>query len=174
MEKTNVATTPGTQERRRIPMSVPVQKLEVPDLPGYHLHWFTGTPDRLERAQDAGYEFVDERDVRPNSVSLGADSATSGNTDMGSRVSIVAGTQLGNDGQAIRLILMKQKLEWYEADQKITEARNDRVAASLSGGQLGADQAADSRETHLRYVGKTTNTPDMFTKGAMARKNRPS
>lgn len=156
-------------------MSVPVQKLEVPDLPGFHLHWFNGTPDRIERAQDAGYEFVDERDVRPNSVSLGADSATSGNTDMGSRVSVVAGTQLGNDGQAIRLILMKQKLEWYEADQKITAARNAKVAESLAGGTLGAEGAADKGETNLRYVGsKTSKIPDMFTPGAMARKNRPS
>lgn len=173
MEKLNVATPAGTQERRRIPMSVPVQKLEVPDMPGYHLHWFNGAADRIERALDAGYEFVDERDVRPRSVSLGLDSAASGNTDMGSRVSVVAGG-LGDDGQAARMYLMKQKLEWYEADQKIAEARTDKVAQALTGGVTGGDTAADSRELNLRYVGSKTNSPDMFTKGAMARKNRPA
>ena len=47
-----------TRERKRIPMSVPVQRLEVAEIPGYHLHWFLSTPERLQRALDGGYEFV--------------------------------------------------------------------------------------------------------------------
>lgn len=125
LEKLNAATREKSNaERKRIPMSVPVQKLEAPEIPGYHLHWFNGTPDRIQRALDGGYEFVDEREARINNVSLGGDSATSGNTDMGSRVSVVSGTELGRDGQPVRLILMKIKQEWYEEDQKLVEARN--------------------------------------------------
>lgn len=170
----NPANAPGktSEERKRIPMAVPVQKLEVADIPGYHLHWFNGTPERIQRAQDGGYEFVDEREIRPNSVGIGNDSAVSGSTDLGSQVSIVGGKELGRDGQPIRMILMKIKQEWYEEDQKLVEARNDLVAQSLTGGMVGAQQAADKQETNLRYVGSRTKLPDLFTKGAMAKKNR--
>tara|TARA_R110000868_G_scaffold13014_1_gene61242 strand:- start:4972 stop:5427 length:456 start_codon:yes stop_codon:yes gene_type:complete len=143
-------------------MSVPVQKLEVPEIPGYHLHWFLGSPDRLERAAAGGYEFVDEREVKINNVSLGGDSAISGNTDMGSRVSIVSGQEIGKDGQAVRLTLMKLKMEWWEEDQKLLEARNTQVRDALVGGMVGADNdsAQDKRQ---RYVDSTrTEIPDFF------------
>ncbi len=154
-------------ERKRIPMSVPVQKLEVPDMPGYHLHWFTSDPARIQRALDGGYKFVDEKEVSTNNVSLGGDTAASGNTDMGSRVSIVSGGDLGRDGQPMRLILMKIDMEWYEEDQKLLEARNDKVAAALTGGVLGIEGARDSAEAGNRYVDKTrTKLPDMFTRKA--------
>lgn len=149
-------------ERKRIPMSVPVQRLEAPDIPGYHLHWFTGSPERLQRALDGGYEFVDERETKINSVSLGSESTRSGNTDMGSRVSVVSGQEVGKDGQPTRLILMKIKQEWWEEDQKLVEARNEQVAAALRGGLLGAEKDAPG-DTGLRYVDKLrTKIPDLF------------
>lgn len=173
MEKLNPANRPGKgkEERKRIPMSVPVQKLEAPDIPGYHLHWFNGTPDRIQRAINGGYEFVDSSEVQPNSVGLGNDSTASGNTDLGSQVSVIGGSELGADNQPIRMILMKIKLEYYEEDQKILEARNDQIADALKGGRLGGEQAPDKGELNLRYVGsKSTPAPDLFTKGAMLRK----
>lgn len=159
----NAATrSAAVGERKRIPMGVPVQKLEVADIPGYHLHWFLGTPERIARAQDGGYEFVHPEDVQPNSVSLGGDSAASGSTDMGSQVSIVAGSETGRDGQPVRMVLMKIKQEWYEEDQKVVEERNDLVRDSLLGGMIGAaqDAAGDSRH---RYVDKArTSIPELF------------
>lgn len=176
MEKINAANRPGKSdaERKRIPMSVPVSKLEAPNIPGYHLHWFNGTPDRIARAQAGGYEFVHENEVRVNSVGLGADSTASGNTDLGSQVSVVGGKELDGKGNPVRMLLMKIKQEWYEEDQKLVDQRNDKVAQSLAGGILGADQAQDRGDVHLRYVGASrTKIPDMFLKGAMAKKNRP-
>jgi hypothetical protein len=38
----NPSNRSASPERKRIPMAVPVQKLSVPDIPGYHLHWFQG------------------------------------------------------------------------------------------------------------------------------------
>jgi hypothetical protein len=149
-------------ERKRVPMSVPVQRLEVPDLPGYHLHWFLSTPERLQRAMDGGYEFVDEREMKINNVSLGGDSAASGSTDLGSRVSIVSGQEVGKDGQPTRLILMKIRQEWWDEDQQLIEDRNTKVRDSLLGGMIGAehDQRGDSQH---RYVDKArTQIPDFF------------
>lgn len=156
----NVASTrdSATAERKRVPMSVPVQKLEAPDIPGYHLHWFMGTPERLERAIAGGYEFVDEREAFINNTSLGGTSTRSGNTDMGSRVSVVSGQELGKDGQPQRLVLMKIKQEWYEEDQKLVEGKNQRVVDTLLGGMQG-----DAGDTTHRYIDKSrTNIPDFF------------
>ena len=149
-------------ERKRIPMSVPVQKLSAPDIPGYHLHWFNGTPERIQRARDGGYEFVDSTELKLNNASIGGDSTQSGNTDMGSQVSVVSGDEVGRDGQPSRLILMKIKLEWYEEDQKLVEQRNEQVAAALRGGMLGAEKDAAGDSQH-RYVDKArTSIPDLF------------
>lgn len=164
MEKINPATREAktSAERKRIPMSVPVQRLEAPEIPGYHLHWFNGTPERLQRALDGGYEFVDSRELKINNVSLGGDSTASGNTDMGSRVSVVSGQEVGRDGQPTRMILMKIKQEWFDEDQKLVEQRNDKVAAALRGGLLGAESDA-SGDTRHRYVDKArTVIPDLF------------
>jgi hypothetical protein len=164
IEKLNPASPPkGDAERKRIPMSVPVQRLEAPEIPGYHLHWFTGSPERLQRAIDGGYEFVDEREMKINNVSIGGESTRSGNTDMGSRVSVVSGQEVGKDGQPTRLILMKIKQEWWEEDQKLVEGRNEQVAAALRGGLMGAEKDAPG-DTRLRYVDKArTAIPDFFT-----------
>lgn len=149
-------------ERKRIPMSVPVQKLSVPEIPGYHLHWFNGTPERIARAQQGGYEFVDSFEVQVNSVGLGNESTQSGNTDMGSRVSIVGGTEVDPSGQPVRLILMKIKQEWREQDMKLVEDRNDSVANALMGGVLGAEKDGPG-DTAQRYVdAKKTVIPEMF------------
>lgn len=165
LKELNPATKEASSaaERKRIPMSVPVRKLEAPDIPGYHLHWFLGEPARIQRAIDGGYEFVDERETTVNNVGLGGDSTASGNTDMGSRVSVVSGSEVGKDGQPIRLILMKIKQEWYDEDQKLLENRNEQVAAALRGGLLGAEK--DGRgDTQHRYVDKARTTiPDLFT-----------
>lgn len=151
----------SSAERKRIPMSVPVQKLEVPDIPGYHLHWFKGDQARIARALEGGYEFVDAKEVKPNNVSLGGDSAASGNTDMGSRVSVLSGGD-GADGQPARLILMKIKQEWYEEDQSLIEQANERVATSLRGGLVGAEKD-NMTDAQRRYVDQTrTSMPDMF------------
>jgi len=164
MEKLN----PGTRadatraERKRIPMSVPVQKLSAPEIPGYHLHWFLSTAERLQRALDGGYEFVEEREAKINPVGLGGDSAVSGNTDMGSRVSVVSGQEIGKDGQPTRLVLMKIRQEWWDEDQLLVEARNTKVRDSLLGGMIGAEQDRPGDSQH-RYVDEArTSIPDFF------------
>lgn len=164
MDRINPATKTEVvaAERKRIPMSVPVQALEVPDIPGYHQHWFSGTPERIQRAKDGGYEFVDENEVIPNAVTLGGNSAVSGNTDMGSRVSVVSGQEVGMDGQPNRLILMKIKEEWWLEDQKLIEARNTEIRDALLGGMVGAENDAPG-DSQFRYVDqKRSSIPDFF------------
>lgn len=158
-------------ERKRIPMSTPVQKLEAPDIPGFHLHWFRSEPDRIARAQAAGYTFVDEQETAVNSVGLGNSSTRSGNTDLGSQVSVIAGG-IGKDGQPSRLILMKIPLEFYEEDQKIVANRNDQVADSILGGLAG--NAGNPGDTSHQYLKKDlTRIPDIFNRHKAKRPGAP-
>ena len=165
MKDLNVATRQEAvkSERKRIPMSVPVQRLQVPEIDGYHQHWFdSGVQGRIQRALDGGYEFVDEREVIPSSVGLGGDSAVSGSTDMGSRVSVVSGQEVTPDGQPARLILMKIKEEWWLEDQQAIEDRNTAVRDALLGGMVGAEAEAAGDAQH-RYVDQSRSTiPDFF------------
>lgn len=166
--KENPANHPGraSGERKRIPMSVPVQKLSVPDIPGFHLHWMRGDEARIRQAQRAGYDFVRPEEVEINSVGIGESTAISGNSDLGDRVSVTSGDDIGFAGQPGRLILMKIRLDWWNEDRKELEDRNEQVAASLRGDTFGAETLAGDAnpgDPSHRYVDKQRREiPDMF------------
>ena len=156
---------PSATEKTRIPMSVPVAHLAVQEIPGYHLHWFNGTPQRIQRALQGGYEFVDPSEAMLNNRVLGSDTVQDGNTDLGTRVSIVAGDDIGQDGQPVRLYLMKIKEEWWQADQKalVSEgSRLDGVRKGLLGGLIGAEKqsAEDRAQTYVDTA--RTKIPDFL------------
>ncbi len=168
---------PDVAERKRIPMTLPVQRLSAPEIPGYYTYWMRGTPERIAQAERAGFEFVNDSEVSVNDRSLGGDATKSGNTDMGGRVSTLASpTGDGSDsvgGQPLRLYLMKQKWEWHLEDQAVLERRNDNIADTLSaaykggivGGPAEGEQPVDVAQ---RYVDpRRTRIPDLFK-----RKNR--
>ena len=139
----------AAKERSRIPMSLPQQKLAVPDLPGFHLHWMMGTPSRIAQARKAGYDFVDASEVDVVNTGLADDLSKSGSTDMGSRVSLVAGSTTGEDGQEQRLYLMKLPNEFWDADQAALEDRNEQIAATLRGGNVDAGEGGDSSNRYI-------------------------
>lgn len=156
----NPANEPGKTdaERKRTPMTLPMRKLEVSEIAGYHLYWMRGSPQRLAQAERAGYEFVTEDDVKLNNLDLGGDAAVSGNTDMGSKVSTVTGDDLV-EGQPMRLYLMKIREEWWQEGQKILEDRSEKIADSFRRGLIGHDQPG-AGDTSNRYTkGKV---PDLF------------
>lgn len=168
MERSNPAQAPGPSpaERKRIPMSVPVQKLWAPEIPGYHSHWMLGTPERLAQAEAAGYAYVDEQEIDINDVRLGGD--IKGHTDMGSRVSKVAGGGDMTGGQPTRLYLMKQRLEWFEEDRKLIDQRNDMVVDALTSayklGTVGGPAEGETpSDLASRYVDpRRVKIPDFF------------
>lgn len=136
-------------ERKRIPMSVPLRKLEVPELSGYHLHWIKEA--NISRALQAAYEFVDFDELPVNQRNVGTDTEISGNTDLGSRISISAG--IGADNKPERLVLMKLKEEYWREDRGAIDARNAAVMGSIFRGEkiLGAEKDKSDDEG-TRYV----------------------
>lgn len=171
MEQGNPTVVEGKPqaERKRIPLSVPQRKLEVPNIPGYHLRWIRGTATRLQHALRAGFEYVSWDEVDLNDIGPGGDASHSGNGDMGSRVSIAEGGQI-EDGQSVRMFLMKQKMEYYLEDHAVLQKRNDSIADSLTTGfqQGTVGGRADGETTddiQQRYVDrKRTTIPDFFKK----------
>lgn len=144
-----------------IPMSSPIQRLQVPEKEGFVRYWFRGEPGRLQRAQQAGYRFVQPDDVKVNNFDVGGDTDKSGNTDLGTRVSIITGNDSGPDGQPNRLYLMEIPKELYEYGQRMLQERNDSVAEELRSGLIGADGSGESnRDKATRYA--KTGVPDLF------------
>jgi len=156
---------PTVEERVRRPFTTPVGNLAVPEIPGYVLYWFRGDHQRIQRALEAGYEFVDNSEVIVNEKRLGSDYAQDGNTDMGTRVSVSAGGDAGPDGQPSRLYLMKIRKEWWDKDKAALTAPGSRlegVRQALVAGQVGAgdQQPGDRAQTYLDK--KRTKLPEFL------------
>ncbi len=157
IDKVSPANGPERKtDRVRIPMSSGQQKLAVPEIPGYYLHWFRGEPERIQAALNAFFEFVDESETSQNNLSLGGDAKKSGNTDMGTRVSTLAGSELGQDGQPLRMYLMKLPWHLHEEDLKSQEAKNDNIRQSLNQGTIGTEGVNNS-DMKSRYVKESSN-----------------
>lgn len=115
----SVANPTGTDSpetatrRKRIPMSVAKRKMEVEALPGFHLHWFSES--NVPQAIDAGYEFVSKDEISLNQLGVGAMHNMSGNTDLGSRISIIGSLEGPSKGPE-RAYLMKLKEEYRKED----------------------------------------------------------
>lgn len=134
-------------ETSRVPMSIPTQRLQVPDIPGWHLHWIA---DRnVARAYKAGYVHVKDDEIEVNNFDHAGDRAASGNTDLGSNISVLAGGVSEETRRSQRLYLMKMPEEFWLADQAARDEVNEGVAASLRTGMTGAE---NDPEKAMRYL----------------------
>lgn len=135
--------------RRRVPMSAPTQKLQTPEVPGYHLHWFR--EENVMRALQAGYEFVNDGEVQINQLGVATSKDITGNSDMGTRIRVVSGKT--EQGQAEYGVLMKLRSEFWEEDQSHITKRNASVMQAIFTKEFvpgSEDQTADDKA--LRYV----------------------
>lgn len=145
------------------PMTSAVLRLHVPSRDGYHRHWFRGTPERLARAQQAYYRFVDADEIEDfvTNTDLAGDSTAAGSTDLGTRVSVVSGDDVDSSGQPGRLYLMECPMEYYEASKRILEERNESVADALRSGLVGAGHGGETQSDQKnRYL--KSKVPDLF------------
>ena len=147
--KTNPASTPEAKApvRKRIPMSLPQQRLNVADLPGFHLHWFRES--NIARAMDAGYEIVHRQEITINQHGIASSRDISGNTDLGSNVSVV-GNAASSEGAAERLVLMKIKEEYWLEDKALLDEKNALIMASIFG-----DEKIIGPEGKINELGQT-------------------
>jgi hypothetical protein len=155
-------------EQGYISMSVPRQRLAAPEIPGFHTHWFMGLPDRVHQAMQAGYTWVDQDEVELSDFDLAGDGRPIGGTDLGSRVSTVAGGLYEGTMQPQRLYLMKIP-EWlWEKHQKPLDDINESIAAALRGDRPAIstsaqdDKAARGQDFSHRYQSDAGKKKTLF------------
>lgn len=155
----NPANEPDVPDDFR-PMTSGMLKLEVPERPGFNRHWFRGNPGRLAQARRAGYRYVENDGTFLNNIDIAGDAATDGNSDLGTRVSLVSGEGLEEDGQPSRLYLMECPDHLFALAQKVITERNESVADSLRTGLVGSDRDVTQSDRKSRYT--KGGIPDLF------------
>ena len=138
--------------RARIPMSVPRRKLEVPELPGYHLYWFL--EENIYLAQQAYYEFVRIDELPIHQFNPATSTGISGSLDMGDKVCIV-GNKIGAQGKPEMQYLMKLKIQYWDSDRKQLEELNAaKLGGIFRGERILADEQgkSDASDRGLSYV----------------------
>jgi hypothetical protein len=145
------------RERKRIPMSVPSRKLEVPPIPGFHLYWFLES--NVPRAVQGGYDFVDAKEVTLNQQNVATDRSISGNADLGSHVKVVAG--VSESGGTEHLVLMKIRQEWYDEDKQAIEEKNAQVMRAIFRDEhiLGMENVSTEDRDQMYVKTSTPNVP---------------
>jgi hypothetical protein len=142
-----------TRRKERIPMSVPQQRLEVQTIPGWRLYWFK--EENVARAYcDSHYEFVTNEEVAINRISIAGNPRESGNTDLGTGVSIIGGTTASGAPQ--RLVLMKLPMEFFKEDQQVLMQKSvERLSGVFEGEKIFGEDG------EINDAGQLTYTKDM-------------
>lgn len=148
-EHSNPANAKGATRPPRIPMSAVNRRLEVKPIPGYYLYWFK--EENVPAALQAYYEPVMRHEVTLNTNSPGITGDAGGNTDMGSGVSLIAGTNEG--GAPVRLVLMKLPEEYHQEDMSNLEKRNVEIMQAIFGDEAQVGMGGVRQERgELTYV----------------------
>ena len=111
MEDQTKTAAPSTRKSRK-PFGSHMQKLAYEPRSGYHRHWFNDTPGRLDRAVEAGYQFVMDKG--------------------GQRVARPVG--VGESGGALMAYLLEIPEEWYKEDMAAEQQRIDDLEQNIAQG----------------------------------------
>ena len=145
---------PSNSRKGIVPYQEGKPKLDAPLIDGYTLRWFRGDPGRIQRAQQAGWEFVDKDDTDIVDTDLAGGDAKDKGTDLGSRVSIVSGDDIGFNGQPGRMYLMKCALHIYKHARSLHGEQVDATVNALKGATPGnVREGGETKEdSRTRYV----------------------
>lgn len=132
------------------------RKFEVPELPGFHLHWFR--EDNLGEALAGGYMHVQRHEIATNPLRANpaGDPVQSG-TDLGSNISIIGDKT--DDGRPVRAYLMKIYEELFQDDQRNLEKRNSYIMQAMFGDEaVVTDRGVEALGPH-QYKKALYNRP---------------
>jgi len=134
-DKTDRAETNEARRKERIPLGVPRTNMDVPDKNGFVRRWINDVGGRIERSIDAGYVFVSDQRIRVGQ--------REGNTDTGSKISMVVGRH--DNGTAMKAYLMEIKKEWYDEDQAAKQKSIDAIDDQIRHGNVDGEPGSDGR-----------------------------
>lgn len=120
----------GAKKKRvRVPFGAHRLKLQTAQRPGYVRRWFNDTEDRVQRALDGGWQFVEKGEVTVGEGALHEES-----TDLNNYVSKIVSK---GKTASIRAYLMEIPQEYYDEDQALKEQVNKRVDEAILAGTPG-------------------------------------
>lgn len=147
----------GVTRENRQSLGSPRANLHVPEMPGWHLHWFRGMA-RAEQAKAAGFVFVKKGEVPVPNHGIGADQEIEEGEDLGSIVTKLAKGEDMEGGQATRMYLMKMPQAWRDDDLKAREKRSDMLIDQLRRGEAADKEGnAARRDQHRRVMTESRN-----------------
>lgn len=111
----------------------------------YTARWINDDGDRLQTAQESGWEFV----LNEKGAHVG-EAIQDGNTDLGSRISKVV-DKTPRLGTPRRAYLMQIKTQWYTEDQKAKLDRVETVDQQIKQGGHGIKSESDSFYKEMKY-----------------------
>lgn len=112
----NIVTnqTRRVSREARKPFGSQQQKLAYPVREGFHRHWFNEEPGRIDKALEAGYSHVEDKEGR--------------------KVQRVVG--VATSGSALMAYLMEIPEEWYKEDMGLQQKLIDEQADAIKRGAL--------------------------------------
>ena len=111
----------------RTPLGVPRQKLTVNNAPeGKVLRWVNDVPGRIQSAQAAGYEFVDQ----DGQITIG----TTGDENQATDSRFSRNVMVDERGKPVHAFLMAIDKELYDEDQAVKQAELDRTDNAILKG----------------------------------------
>lgn len=115
-----------SDRKQRVPLGGIKMKLSYPNQdPNYEYRWLNDKGNRINEAQDGGYEFVTRSEGKAGDE-VGSDQGTD------SRISKVVMTN--EDGSPRRAYLMRIKKDWYKQDQVKKQEYLDNIEKQLMRG----------------------------------------
>ncbi len=110
----------GAGRAERVPLGTPNAKMSARKRPGYARRWINDTGDRVVRAEQGGYQFVEDEKMRDES-------------GRGKRVSMTVGTK--QDGTPLWAYLMEIREEFHEEDQRAKQSAINETEAAINRGE---------------------------------------
>ena len=136
----NDTPTPARQAQRvpkdaRRPFGSQTQKLAYPEREGFHRHWFSDKPGRIDAAVAAGYTHVIDKEGKRVARPVGVNDA--------------GGAQIG--------FLMEIPEDWYQEDMERQFAENNKMEEAIKTGSVAGKPGEDGlyvpKDTPIRVTG---------------------
>jgi hypothetical protein len=112
----------------KLKLTLPPDIVQAYKEAGWHLYGFNDVDGRIEEALEAGYEFITQSELGGR-----LNSALSEVTDIGDKVSFMAGKK--ENGDSMRVYIMKiPEVDFRSNDKKLQE-RNDEIDRAIKQGK---------------------------------------
>ena len=131
--------TKETGQRKRVPFSGLNRRLHVSKKdPNFWYYIFNAVEDRIQRALDAGYNFVTKKEAEENDITFGDPNLAHNSEDLNGKVTKVVGRY--DNGKPIVGVLMKLPMELHKEDEAIKARTADAIDDGLLRGGVAREE----------------------------------